>query len=331
MASTLPASDDQPSRIDSDLGFGAVVARESRRRLLNPDGSFNVAREGLGRIERLAPYHAFLVMRWPRFLALIAAFYAALNVAFAVAFWLCGPDAIIDPAGTVPDSPFARAFFFSVETLATIGYGSLAPSGLVANLLMTFEALVGLLAAALITGLMFARFSRPTARIRFSRHAVVAPYGDGADTAFEFRIANERRNELVQLEARVLFARMVDDAGRRLRRFDELALERQRVVFFPLSWTVVHPIDDASPLRGLTHDDLEASDAEFLVLLSGLDETNSQTVHARTSYKPHEIEWGSRFANVFNPPRDDGVLSIDVRRLDATQPAGGAAGGGGRG
>ncbi len=305
--------------IDDDLGFGAVVARESRRRLLNVDGSFNVAREGLGPLDRLAPYHTALIMPWPRFLSYFTVGYVAVNLLFALAYWLCGPDALVDGGHTLDGNAFVRAFFFSVETFATIGYGSIAPAGIAANTLVTVEALVSILSVALVTGLVFARFSRPTARIRFSRRALLAPFGDG--TAFMFRLVNERRTELVQLEARVLFARFVEQDGRRIRRFDELALERQSVVFFPLAWTIVHPIGPESPLAGLDRATMNEIEAEFLVLLSGIDETNAQVVHARTSYKPDEIVAGAKFGDLFNPTRPDGTLSIDVSRLDDVQSA----------
>lgn len=305
--------------LDNDLGFGGVVASESRRRLLNPDGSFNVAREGLGPIDRLAPYHSALVRPWPTFLAYLTAGYLAVNLLFALAYWLCGLGALTDTNHTLDGNAFARAFFFSVETFATIGYGAVAPAGLAANAVVTIESLVGILAVALVTGLVFARFSRPTARVRFSRPAVLAPYGDGG-TAFMFRIVNERRTELLQLEIRVLLAYFVEEGGRRVRRFDELALERQGVVFFPLAWTIVHPITPDSPLAGLDRAALNTLEAEFLVLLSGIDETNAQAVHARTSYKPDEIVAGVKFANLFNPTRPDGTLSIDVSRLDAVEP-----------
>jgi inward rectifier potassium channel len=307
------------SNLDNDLGFGNVVSSESRRRLLNQDGTFNVVREGLGWFERVAPYHAMLSLSWPRFLVQVVAAYVAINVAFAVAYWLCGPGALLDPSHTVPDGGLTRAFFFSVETFGTIGYGAVAPSGLAANVVVSVESLVSLLVLALTTGLVFARFSRPTARIRFSSHAVVAPYQGGR--ALEFRLANTRRSEIVQLEARVLFSRMVDEGDRRVRRFEPLALERDRVVFFPLSWTVVHPIDDRSPMRGLTHDDLVRAEAEVLVLLSGMEETFATTVHARTSYRAEDIRWDVRFASVFNPPRPDGTLSIDIGRLHEVTPA----------
>jgi inward rectifier potassium channel len=279
-----------------------------------------VLREGLGPLERLAPYHALLVMSWPRFLGYVTLFYLVVNVLFALAYLACGPAALVDPGGTLPGPAIVRAFFFSVETFATIGYGAISPAGIAANLIMTAESLAGILAVALVTGLVFARFSRPTARVRFSRSALVAPYAAGGE-AFMFRLANERHAELVQVEVRVLFSHSaVTPDGQRTRRFVELALERQRVAFLPLAWTVVHPIDEESPLRGLSAGALEARDAEFLVLLSGTDDASHQVVHARTSYKPSEVTWRARFGGMFNPPRPDGKLSIDVGRLDAIEP-----------
>ena len=305
----------RPSEVDLDLGFGSVVARESRRRLLNRDGSFNVVRHGLGPLESLSPYHTLLNASWHRLLASMAAGYLVINALFALGYVLCGPDALLDSAGMTPGDQFARAFFFSVETFATIGYGTIAPAGWGAHLLMVAESLVGLLAAALAAGVIFARFARPTARVRFSRTAVVAPYQTG--NAFMFRLANERASELVELQATVLLSRMEDDGrGGRVRRFADLRLERRRVTFFPLAWTVVHPIDDQSPLFGVGPDELVANEAEFLVLLSGLDETFAQTVHARTSYKPEEIVWNARFSSVFDSPAPGGQVSIDIRRLN---------------
>jgi inward rectifier potassium channel len=166
------------------------------------------------------------------------------------------------------------------------------------------------------TGLIFARFSRPTARIRFSRNAVIAPYR--GITALMLRIVNERSNQIVEVDAQLLFSRRADDDGTP-RVFDELGLERRHVVFFPLAWTIVHPIDETSPLFGLTAEDLLNVDAEFLVLLKGIDETFSQTVHARSSYTAAELVWDAQFTSMFNPLTADGVVSIDLERLDAIE------------
>lgn len=300
-----------------DLGFGAVVARESRRRLLNRDGSFNVRREGLGTWSSLSTYQWLLTVSWPRYLALIVGFYLAVNVVFAAAYVAAGPSALAGVHGATLGARFVECFFFSVHTSATIGYGTIAPASLAAQVLVTIESLVGLLGLALATGILFSRFSRPTARILFSRSAVVAPFRGGR--ALMFRIANARKSEMIELRATVLFSRFRSDSSGRA--FDFLRLERDRVTFFPLTWTIVHPIDGDSPLQGLGLAELRAMRAEFLVLLTGIDDTFGSAVHARSSYDADEIEWGAKFASPFRPPDADGVLAVDLDRLHVTQPA----------
>src|SRR5215212_3933424 len=311
--------DTQPAAVpddpNADLGFGSVVARESRKRFLNRNGSFNVRREGLPFWQSLSAYHYFLTITWTRFLSYVVASYILLNAVFAAAYVACGSHALTGFESEAVPLRFVQAFFFSVHTLATIGYGSIAPHNLAANLLVTVESLVGLLGFAVVAGIMFARFARPTAQILFSRCAIVAPYHGRA--AFMFRIVNQRSNEMVEMEAKVILARRKKDGAVTDREFILLRLERERVAFFPLTWTIVHPIDADSPLHGAADADLRASDAEFLVLLNGFDETFSQTVHTRSSYKAEEVVWGGKFRSIFNPPEEDGTISIDVRKLDA--------------
>jgi inward rectifier potassium channel len=298
-----------------DLGFGSIVGGANEKRLLNRDGSFTSRRLGFPPISYLNGYHALLTVTWPRFLGLAAAGYLAMNWVFAWAYLLCGLGSLGGQSEMSMGGHWLRAFFFSVETFATIGYGHVFPLGSAANVVVTIESLVSLLSVALMTGIVFARFSRPTAAVMFSDVAVVAPY-QGV-TGFMFRITNARSNQLMELEAKVLFSRL-DGRGRR---YDQLKLERTRVVFFPLSWTIVHPITEDSPLWGCTHDDLVEQDAEFLILLSGIDETFAQVVHARSSYKPDEIVFGRTFANMYNPVLDDGTITIDVSRLSETDDA----------
>lgn len=299
---------------DNDLGFGAVVSRQSGQRLLNRDGSFNVVRSGLSLIEGLAPYHNLLTITWPRFLGLTAAAYVVLNVLFALVYVASGPDALLGPGADMLGGRFSRAFFFSVQTFATIGYGQIGPNGLLANIAVTVEALVGLMYQALATGLLFARFARPTASILFSRRAVVAPFQDSS--ALMFRVANRRRNEIIRLEAQVLFSSMEPDGtGGSTRRYLPLPLERKMVTFFPLAWTIVHPIDEASPMRGMTAADMEQRQVEILVLLSGTDETFAQTVHARSSYRADEIEWNARFKSMFLKRGHQPQVAVDVSQL----------------
>jgi inward rectifier potassium channel len=300
---------------DQDLGFGAVVSGHRAKRLLNRDGSFNVIREGLGLLGTVAPYHLLLTISWLGFIAVVALLYLFLNLLFAVLFLACGPEALAGPGIHMLGGRFSQAFFFSIQTFATIGYGQIGPNGLAANLLVTVEALVGLMYQALATGLLFARFARPTADIVFSRQAIIAPYG--GRQSLQFRIANRRRrNEIIELQADVLYTSFEkNDQGRLVRRYRLLPLERRKVTFFPLAWTIVHPIDDSSPLAGKSPEDLEREEAEILVLLTGVDETYEQTVHARTSYRAEEIVWNARFQSVFRGTLPSHLLAIDVSRL----------------
>ncbi len=311
-----------------DLGFGSVVSRESRQRLLNRDGSFNVERRGLGFWSSFSLYHALLTVSWWHFFLIFASSYFVANALFAVAYLSCGTDALAGSTLGLENHAFLRAFFFSVETLSTIGYGNVAPIGVAANMVVTVEALTGLMGFAIVTGLLFARFSRPTAKILFSRHAVVAPYRDVI--ALEFRVANARSNELIEVSAKVMLSRFEDADGARTRRYYPLALERDNVVFLPLTWTVVHPVDEASPLHGETAESLRNSQAEILVLLKAFDEIFSTTVQTRTSYTSDEVVWGARFANAFmlsatekfaDSVRGGRKVSVDMKLFDKIEPA----------
>jgi inward rectifier potassium channel len=307
-----------PTAFESDLGFGSVVARESRQRLLNRDGSFNVHRAGLRFWESLSAYHYLLTISWPKFFSFIVGAYLVANAIFATIYRVAGDDALSGMHGRTASARFGEAFFFSVHTLATIGYGSMTPATLLANVIVTVETLIGLVGVAVMAGISFARFARPVARILFSDRAVIAPYRGGR--AFMFRIANQRSSQLIDLQAKVLLTRRRKDGSGPDREFLSLALERDRVAFFPLTWTIVHPIDEQSPLRGWTGEDVAACDAEFLILLNAFEETFSQTVHSRSSYKAGEIVWGARFRSMFEPADERGVVSVDIHKLHEIEP-----------
>ncbi len=317
---TSSTSVEQPTSVPTrgeeefkDLGFGTEVARSTRQRLLNPDGSFNVVREGLDPFSSLSLYHWLLTMSWPKFIGFIAGSYLVVNALFAFAFLLLGPGALQSTTGSFAGQPFYRAFFFSVDTFATIGYGNIIPVGVAANTLVTIEALLNILGIALATGVIFARFSRPSPKIIYSRNAIVAPYRDR--TALEFRIANARSNQLIEVQVQVILTKIEQAGGSTVRKFYDLDLERHRVVFFALSWTIVHPIDSKSPMWGLSHKDLVDADAEFLILLIGTDETASQTVHLQSSYKADEIVWGAKFANMFLRSQSEGIIGMNLSRI----------------
>ncbi len=317
---TSSTSVEQPTSVPTrgeeefkDLGFGTEVARSTRQRLLNPDGSFNVVREGLDPFSSLSLYHWLLTISWPKFIGFIAGSYLVVNALFAFAFLLLGPNALQSTTGSFAGQPFYRAFFFSVDTFATIGYGNIIPVGVAANTLVTIEALLNILGIALATGVIFARFSRPSPKIIYSRNAIVAPYRD--QTALEFRIANARSNQLIEVQVQVILTKIEQAGGSTVRKFYDLDLERHRVVFFALSWTIVHPIDSNSPMWGLSHKDLVDADAEFLILVIGTDETASQTVHSRSSYKADEIVWGAKFANMFLRSESEGIIGMNLSRI----------------
>lgn len=305
-------SADQPDR---DLGFGSVLSRQRQLRLLNRDGSFNVYRQQPRWWRRVVGYHFLLNLTWPRFFLVIFALFVSINGVFAVAYYLCGPGSVQGDVGV--RNAFLRCFFFSVDTFATIGYGNLSPAGVLAHVLVSIEALFGLMMFAIVTGMVFARFSRPVANIIYSRSAIIAPYR--GITAFEFRIINGSTNQLADVEARIVLTRFEDSGGSPQRKYYPLSLERERVAFFPLAWTVVHPIDNASPLYGWTREQLIASHAEFLILLTAIDETFAQSVQSRSSYMADEIVWGVRFANLFDGGEQK--LTIDMRRFHTVEPA----------
>jgi inward rectifier potassium channel len=258
-------------------------------------------------------YHSLLTLPWWAFLLGLAFVYLGLNVLFAM-LYLRGDGAI---ANARPGA-FSDAFFFSVETLSTIGYGQMSPATLYGNVVMTVEALFGLTLLAVVAGLVFARVSRPTARVIFSKVAVVTPY-NGVPT-LSFRLANERRNQILEAQVSVTLVRDERTAeGEWMRRFYDLQLARQRSPIFAMTFTVMHPIDPASPLWNATAASLTAEAAEIVVTVTGIDETLSQAVHARTSYLAHEVVWGHRFADVFTQT-EDGRLAIDYRRFHDTEP-----------
>jgi inward rectifier potassium channel len=304
----------QPNDFDKDLGLGSRVTEESRTRFLNRDGSYNVKRSGLPFLEMLNPYHALLEMSWLKFNFAVLGAYTFGNIIFAVAYMLCGEGALAGGSfGQSLTGRFEEAFFFSVQTLSTIGYGSVSPHGLAANFVVAAEALTGLLGFALATGLLFARFSRPRAEILYSKNALVSPFRGGQ--ALMFRIVNHQTNELIEVTASVTLSRVENKGGRPTRMFYRLELERPKVTFFPLHWVLVHPIDESSPLWGYNEKTFCDADSEVLVLINAIDETFSSTVYSRSSYKDEEVIWGAKFSDMFNPVVD-GVLSVDLRKLD---------------
>jgi inward rectifier potassium channel len=229
-----------------------------------------------------------------------------------------GPSSLRAAEKDMGLSFFGKAFFFSVHTLTTVGYGDLYPLGLPANVVAAVEAAFGLMGFALATGLLFARFSRPNAQLAFSDRMVVAPYRDGH--SLQFRIANRRANVLTDVLADMMLMTVEQDAAGQLRRnFVELKLERKKIFFLALTWTVVHPIDESSPLAGKSAADLERLQAEILILIRGYDDSFTQVVNTRYSYRWEEIEWSARFTPAFDVA-PGGHMVLDLGRIGAMAP-----------
>lgn len=294
-----------------DLGLGTKVSNQGQR-MINRDGSFNVERRGLPILQSLSVYHTLIRTSWFKFNLLLVASFLMVNGFFAILYMTIGFEHLVGAAGSSLIGRFTECFFFSTQTFTTVGYGRISPEGFMTNTVAAFESMAGWLFFAMAAGLFYGRFSRPHARIIFSKNALIAPYRGG--TAFEFRIANERDNQLIEVEAQVLLSRREDRDGQTKRLFYPLTLERTQVTFFPLTWTVVHPIDESSPLLGVTQEGLIESDAEFLILLKAFDDTFSQTVHARSSYKHNEVIVGAKFGTIYGTD-DRGKTIVELHKI----------------
>ena len=299
----------------SDPGLGQKYLGKSKR-VINRDGTFNVRRDHTGDFFRDS-YKWLIEMSWARFLGLIFGLYLLLNTFFAIIYLIIELDSLqgVPPSSNGLDA-FLHAFYFSIETFTAVGYGAISPMGRAAGLVSSLEALIGLMGFALATGLLYGRFSHPQAQIGFSKVAVVSPFQEG--TALMFRIVNMRHNVLMEMEATVIFKEEVMVDGHVERRYHRLNLTLDKVTFFPMNWTLVHPIDEESPFYGRTSDEIAQRGGEVLVLLKGFDESFSQTVYARYSYTGNEIEFGRRFERMFYT-NDAGDVVVETAKLSNTQ------------
>lgn len=286
-------------------------------RFINRDGSMNVRPEDFHRTALSDLYHLFLTLRWRVLFLLVTLTYVLINILFGTAYFLGGPNALNGTQAAGNWEHWIECFFFSVQTLATIGYGGISPHSLVAHILVTVEALTGLIGLALITGIIFSRFARPTARIRFSNHALISRM-DGKPCLM-FRMANTRLNQIAEAQARVTLARNeTTQEGIVYRELYDLSLERERSPLFAMTWLVIHIIDEKSPLLGQTRESIRACDTEIIATMTGTDETFSQTVHSRFSYAADDIEWNAEFEDMI--ARDDcGYLAVSLEKISATK------------
>lgn len=285
----------------------------ANRSIVRPDGRVNIEKRGIQYSRWRDFYHWMLNLSWLQFFGLLVGAYLLTNLLFACAYLL-----VADSIANARPGSLLDAFYFSVQTMATIGYGAMYPKNDYANFLVAIEALFGLLGVAMATGLMFARFTRPTAKVMISRVAVITQQ-DGVPTLM-FRAANRRGNQI--LEARLWVTLIRDEVtleGHPMRRIHDLKLVRNQTPFFELSWTAMHPIDETSPLYGVTPASLAESESVITVILTGMDETVAQSIYARQAYTPDTVLWNMRFVDLFGKTAE-GLRYIDYSCFHRVMP-----------
>jgi inward rectifier potassium channel len=283
---------------DDELGFGSKVT-DRNTRFIRQDGTFNIERKEISLWESHSIYHYLITMSWLKFNTIVLLYFLVMNALFASCYYLTGMEHMLGSHSVTAFGKYLDAFFFSAQTLTTVGYGGLSPGSHLMNAIASVEGLFGVLGFALITGILYGRFSRPNAKILYSKEAIIAPFREGS--AFQFRLANQIKNsQIVDVECRLSFSYLEESDGKKVRKFAPLELEVKKINFFPMTWTINHIITDKSPMFGLTDKDLEEIDAEFMILLTGFDDTFAQTVNSRYSYKYFETVYGAKFKSVFS-------------------------------
>jgi inward rectifier potassium channel len=288
-------------------GFGSKTTNQPYR-LINQDGTVNVKKTGLRFFDHFSIFHFLVTTNWLTFNLLVIGSYFIINLIFGVIYWRIGiADIGIDHTDALDD--LLESIYFSAQTFSTVGYGRANPGSHTANLLAFAEMLTGMMYLALAAGLLFARFSRPVAKIVFSKQAIIAPYKSGK--ALMFRLSNAKTNLLLDVEVKLLLVINKNEKDGKSRRFYDLPLEMEKINMLALSWTVVHPLDEQSPVQGFKEEELKNHEAEFMVLIKGYNNTLSQQVHARTSYKPENIVWNARFVPIFSGKKGKTNIAID--------------------
>lgn len=299
-------------QFNDDLGFSSTPVIKNQR-VLNTDGTPNIERTGLPWFKFDDTYTRLVTMSWPRFFMVILITYLIVNTLFAVAYNLIGIESLDGAKGITLRDQFFDAFFFSAQTISTVGYGHISPQGFITSVLAAFESMLGLLAFALATGLLYGRFSRPTSKVSFSKKMVIAPYQD--QKGLMCRLVNLRKNSLIDLEVQMIITFNEHVEGKLKRSFYPMELERSKISVLSLNWTLVHPINEESPIFGKTPEELKAAEVEFLLILRAFDDTFAQTIHTRTSYQDDDIEWDSKF-KIMHYHNEQGKTVMDYSLFD---------------
>ncbi len=295
-----------------ETGFGNKVI-EANQRLMNKDGSSNVKRTGLPFNAATNYYHSLITMPWWKFNIAVLTAYLVINIFFALIYYFVDVSHV---SGMIYNSEFEKfmeVFFFSAQSLTTVGYGRLNPIGITNSSVAVIESFIGLLGFAMATGLLYGRFSRPVANILFSKNAIIAPYQ--GFTALMVRLANKNKSELLDPEATIVMSYIKEENGVKVRKFSNLKLELTHVTLLTMSWTLVHPIDEESPLYGWVEEEYKNKEVEFMVLIRAYEETFAQTVHTRSSYRYNELVFGAKFNSMLLSASQGSVI-IELNRIN---------------
>ena len=301
-----------------EVGFG--VTNTTQQRLMNSDGSSNFGKIGIPWYKKSSFYHFFISISWLQFLLLILVWFLSINLIFTVLYFIIGTDHLTGLHYSSVIKKFMEVYFFSAQTLTTVGYGRINPLGILTNFIASFQALVGLLSFAVITGLMYARFSKPRSFFIYSKNAVISPYKNGY--ALMFRLANRLKYSIINAKAQVTLSLIEEEENGQLRRnfYSPISLERDYIQFFHASWTIVHPLDDSSPLYGLSLEEMRFSQMELFILISGFDETFDEQVYSKRSYHFSEIIWGATFEKMILTD-NLGRNAVDLSKIDLFEKA----------
>lgn len=296
-----------------DTGFSSKITNEGSR-LLNKNGSINIEKTGLSFVQRFSFFHWFMTMKWgPFFLVLLAA-YVVINTVFGLAYTLTGINGLSGPHPSGFFGQFLDAFYFSSQTLTTVGYGAVSPQSTIHNIISTFESFIGLLSFAMSTGLLYGRFSKPKAKMMFSKNAIIAPF-QGTGKGLMIRVANMKNSQLIDLTANLIISWIENENGQPARKFQMLKLEYDHIKILVSSWTIVHPILEDSPLYNWRNEDLKRLNVELLLQLNAYDDSYSQEIHSRSSYKNDEFIWGAKFSKILGH-NTSGAATIRLDELD---------------
>lgn len=301
------------AQTSSNTGFGDNASNYGGR-FLNKDGQANIKKTGIGFLERYSWFHGMLAMSRTKFFITILVFYILVNLLFAFIYYMIGVEHLAGMSTNSEIEKFGEAFFFSAQTFTTVGYGRISPTGFTTSSVAAFQALIGLLSFAVATGLMYGRFSRPTAYLKFSQNGIIAPYR--GITALMVRVAPFKNTTLTDAEAKLTLGMMIEENGKSANRFFPLEMEMEKVNALTLSWTLVHPITENSPLYGFSKEDYSNTTGEIIVFIKAFDDMFSNTVVARSSYTFNEIMYGAAFNPMYYRDENNSSTVLDLSKLN---------------